>query len=80
MGEILNEYFPSVFTVEERMHVRELGEINSDVLRSVHIAERKRCWKSESTSRWINPRDLMKCIPGHVGGSGGNCRSPSRDM
>ena len=44
MGEILNEYFSSVFTVEKGMDVRELGEINSDVLRSVHITER--CWKS----------------------------------
>ena len=41
MGEILNEYFSSVFTVEKGMDVRELGEINSDVLRSVHITEKE---------------------------------------
>ena len=39
MGEILNEYFSTVFTVEKSMDVRELGEINNDVLRSVHITE-----------------------------------------
>ena len=39
MGEILNEYFSSVFTVEKSMDVRELGEINSDGLRSIHITE-----------------------------------------
>ena len=39
MGEILNEYFSSVF--EKSMDVRELGEINSDVLRSVHITEKE---------------------------------------
>ena len=39
MGEILNEYFSSVFIVEKSMDVRELGEINSDVLRCVHITE-----------------------------------------
>ena len=41
MGEILNEYFSSVFTVEKSMDVRELGEINNDVLRSVHIAKKE---------------------------------------
>ena len=39
MGEILNEYFSSVFTVEKGMNIKELGEINSDVLRSVHITK-----------------------------------------
>ena len=39
MGETLNEYFSSVFTVEKSIDVWELGEINSDVLRSVHITE-----------------------------------------
>ena len=33
--EILNEYFSSVFTIEKSMDVREFGEINSDVLRSI---------------------------------------------
>ena len=41
MDEILNEYFSSVFTVEKGTDVRELGEINSDVLRMVHITEKK---------------------------------------
>ena len=41
MDEILNEYFSSVFTVEKSMDVKELGEINSDVLRSVHITEKE---------------------------------------
>ena len=41
MGEIPNEYFSSVFTVEKNMDVRELEEINSDVLRSVHITEKE---------------------------------------
>ena len=41
MGEILNEYFSSVFTVEKGMNVRELGEINSDVLRSIQITEKE---------------------------------------
>ena len=40
MGEILNEYFSSKFTVEKSMDVRELGEINSDAL-SVHITEKE---------------------------------------
>ena len=39
MGEILNEYFSSVFTVEKGMEIRELGEINSHVLKNVHITE-----------------------------------------
>ena len=41
MGEILNEHFSSVFTVEKSMDVRELGEINSDVLRGVHITRKE---------------------------------------
>ena len=40
-GEILNEYFSSVFTVEKSMDIRELGEINGDVLRSAHVTERE---------------------------------------
>ena len=39
MGEILNEYCLSVFTVEKSKDVKELGELNIDVLRSVHITE-----------------------------------------
>jgi len=39
MGEIRNEYFSSAFTVEKSKNVGELGEINSDALRSVHITE-----------------------------------------
>jgi len=41
MGETLNEYFSSVFTVQKSMDVKELGEINSDVLRSVFITEKE---------------------------------------
>ena len=41
VGEILNVYFSSVFTVEKGMEVRELGEIKSDVLRNVHITEKE---------------------------------------
>jgi len=41
IGEILNEYFSLVFTVEEGMDVRELEEINTDVLRSVHFTEKE---------------------------------------
>eukprot|EP00061_Rhincodon_typus_P004436 g22578.t1 len=37
MGEILNEYFVSVFTVEKDVEAGELGEINSDDLKSAHI-------------------------------------------
>ena len=39
MGEILNEYLSSIFTVEKSMDVRELGD--SDALRSVHITEKE---------------------------------------
>eukprot|EP00061_Rhincodon_typus_P001735 g15620.t1 len=39
MGEILNEYFAAVFTVEKNMEFRELEEINSDILKNVHITE-----------------------------------------
>ena len=38
---IQNEYFSSVFTVEKSMDVRELGKINNDILRSVHIPEKE---------------------------------------
>eukprot|EP00061_Rhincodon_typus_P015259 g42835.t1 len=41
MGKILNEYFAPVITVEKDMETRELGEINSDILKSVHITEEK---------------------------------------
>ena len=39
MGEIRNEYFSSAFTVEKSKNVGELGEINSDALRSVDRTE-----------------------------------------
>eukprot|EP00061_Rhincodon_typus_P009309 g32719.t1 len=41
MGEILNEYFASVFTVEKDIETRELAEINSDILKNVHITEQE---------------------------------------
>eukprot|EP00061_Rhincodon_typus_P010632 g35082.t1 len=37
MDEILNEYLTSVFTVEKDMKARKPGEMNSDILKSVHI-------------------------------------------
>eukprot|EP00061_Rhincodon_typus_P002530 g17814.t1 len=39
MVEILNKYFASVFTVEKDMEARKLGEINSDLLKNVHVTE-----------------------------------------
>eukprot|EP00061_Rhincodon_typus_P010244 g34391.t1 len=39
MGEILNEHFASVFTVEKDIEDRELGEVNSDILKNVYITE-----------------------------------------
>eukprot|EP00061_Rhincodon_typus_P003812 g21032.t1 len=41
MGEILNEYFPSVFTVEKDVGDREHGEINNDILKHVYITEQE---------------------------------------
>eukprot|EP00061_Rhincodon_typus_P001374 g14622.t1 len=39
MGEVLNEHFASVFTVEKDMEDRECGEINSNILKNVHITD-----------------------------------------
>eukprot|EP00061_Rhincodon_typus_P018473 g47652.t1 len=39
VGDILNEYFASVFTVEKDMEDKEHGEINSDILKNVHFRE-----------------------------------------
>lgn len=39
MGEILNKYLLSVFTVETDIDAREHGEVNSGVLRSPHYRE-----------------------------------------
>eukprot|EP00061_Rhincodon_typus_P004021 g21573.t1 len=39
MREILNEYFTSVFTVEKDMKSRELGEVDNNILKNVHITE-----------------------------------------
>eukprot|EP00061_Rhincodon_typus_P005789 g25733.t1 len=39
MSEILNKYFASVFTVEKDMEDIDHGEINSDILKNVHITE-----------------------------------------
>lgn len=37
MGEVLNEIFTSLFMREKDMNTVELGGVNSDVLKSVHI-------------------------------------------
>eukprot|EP00061_Rhincodon_typus_P003122 g19346.t1 len=37
MGEVLNEYFSSVFTNEKDMKTWEVGEISGDILGIVHI-------------------------------------------
>eukprot|EP00061_Rhincodon_typus_P014249 g41161.t1 len=39
IGEILNEYFESVFTVERDVEGKERQEINSDILKNIHITE-----------------------------------------
>ena len=65
MGEILNEYFSLVFTVEKSMDVRELGELNIDVLRSVHITEEVvlEVLKRIKVDKSPEP----ECIPGQCG-------------
>eukprot|EP00061_Rhincodon_typus_P010233 g34367.t1 len=37
MGEVFNQYFSSVFTVEKDMKTWELGEVSDDILGTVHI-------------------------------------------
>eukprot|EP00061_Rhincodon_typus_P016807 g45209.t1 len=37
MGEVLNEYFSSVFTVEKEMKTEELGEVSGNILGTVRI-------------------------------------------
>eukprot|EP00061_Rhincodon_typus_P002769 g18414.t1 len=41
MGEVLNEYFSFVFTVEKDVKTWELGEISGDILGTVHITVEK---------------------------------------
>lgn len=37
MAKVLNEYLSSVLTMEKDMKTRELGAVNGNVLRTVHI-------------------------------------------
>ena len=75
MGDILNEYFSSVFTVEKSMDVRELGEINSDVLSSVHITEKEVLEVLKRIKVDKSP-GLLTCIPGHCRRLGRKLRVP----
>eukprot|EP00061_Rhincodon_typus_P005258 g24540.t1 len=61
MGETLNEYFASVFTVKKDMEGVEHGDLNSDILKNVHITEEEvldvvKCIKVDKS------RDLIKYI------------------
>eukprot|EP00061_Rhincodon_typus_P011770 g37039.t1 len=49
MGETLNKYFASMFTVDKDMEDREYGEINSNILKNVNITEDE-------------VLDILKCI------------------
>eukprot|EP00061_Rhincodon_typus_P007874 g29989.t1 len=46
---MIKEYFASVFTEEKDVEARELGEINRDILKDVHITEEE-------------VLDILKCI------------------
>eukprot|EP00061_Rhincodon_typus_P006991 g28210.t1 len=37
MGEVLNEYFSSEFTMEKDMKIWELGEVSDDIMGKVHF-------------------------------------------
>eukprot|EP00061_Rhincodon_typus_P005817 g25793.t1 len=39
MGEILSKYLASVFTMEKDVEARELEEVNSEILKNVHITD-----------------------------------------
>eukprot|EP00061_Rhincodon_typus_P008815 g31760.t1 len=66
MGEILNDYFASVFKVEKDMEDREHGEINSDILKNVHITKEEldvlKCIKVDKSlgSDQVYPRTLWE--------------------
>eukprot|EP00061_Rhincodon_typus_P008235 g30672.t1 len=54
MGEILNEYFSIVFTVEKDMKTWELGEVSGDILGTAHVTVEKvlgvlECMKVENS-------------------------------
>lgn len=62
----------SIFTMEKDMNVRKPGEVNQDVLKTVHITQELslevlKCVEADHS------QDPIKCILGHGGGQGINC-------
>lgn len=72
MGEVLSEYFSSVFTMEKYMEASEFGDENNDPLKQVEVLEHVKAEKSQE-SDWAylgccgrQERRLLGSWQGHM--------------